>query len=413
VIGPAKASRTADADIPEMDLFSQADDFTSGSFVATEFVKKDVTRFGVGSNRPLVIVALVLLIPMGIYLYDETLFPDMKVFKDFLSIFNFGVGDELSQKKKTGGLALARNGQDNVPANRAGFDANGNPLNPYWNLPNHLEFPPNPMSRVWTAQEEEAFNARILHRFQWQRYRAVRDVATERLSGSETVLWEALEQPKLWTRMRAAAALADFGFELSFASAEKALGNAENSLVSRFLQRFTERSTLGDRYLLRQIIRLVDERGRLAILKALAKYPGDLRDLYMVAAQFDPGPSIKEWSRFKTPEIAPGDYRTYKNIVLGKQVYHHDSIAPPASGELQKTKKAGSESDLLKIDNIEIYQVVQPADSSEESEGADPAQDKKGENGVTEAEGDVPNTGSDSAKSGQSIQDLSSGIGPK
>jgi hypothetical protein len=389
-----RMSGAAASSVPEMDLFSKSDDFTAGSFVGPDFVQSDENQPRDTSKNRALIILLILLIPVGIYIYDESLFPDAKKIKEFLAFFNFESSTEEGQGKKSPGSSMAVGEGPIGPSTRAGFDAAGNPLNPYWNLPNYLEGALNPMGRAWSSQEEDIATAGITNRFQWQRYRTVTATAKERLAGSETILREALEQPKLWTRMRAAAGLADFGIEISFADSEKAIGNAENSLLFRYLKRFEARSTQGERYLLRQIIRLVDEPARLAIIRALAKHPGTLRDLYLVAAQFDPGRSIKEWTRFKTPEIAPANYRTYRNIVLGKQELigkRRATIVPPKS-EVQKVpgQPAANESDLLKIDNIEIYNVTQT-----EQEEATPAPSKDQANGLS--------LGNSSANGGQVV----------
>lgn len=245
-----------------------------------------------------------------------------------------------------------------TPSSKVGVDSRGVPLNPYWSLPNQLEGEIPSLGRVWSAQEEDSWRAGIMHRFLWQRYRTVEIVKEERLAGSEAIFLEALNESKLWLRMKAVMGLADFGFSVSFAATEKALGDAPTAQVQKFLKRFVKKSTVGERYILRQIIRLVDEKSRRIILAALSKYPSRLRDLYLVAGSYDPGRRVAMWSQKNMPSMKSTDYNHYQGVVLGKEefVLAESVVTTPSSAPVETNKAlAPARNDLLEIENVEIY----------------------------------------------------------
>src|SRR5690606_20987690 len=114
--------------------------------------------------------------------------------------------------------------------------------------------------------------------------KAVMEVRERRLQGSEAILWDALEAPKFWTRMFAAIGLAEFNFEVSVSQLEGVLRRERSELIANFFERFVRQNTPAERFVMRQMIRLLDERGRLVVLRALQAGRDDLRSLYLIAA---------------------------------------------------------------------------------------------------------------------------------
>jgi len=169
------------------------------------------------------------------------------------------------------------------------------PANPYWLLPNRIVGSRRELGRSWTAAEEESWRAGLMHPFTWQRFKTVREVREARLSGSEAILWDALEERKFWTRMQAAMGLADFGIPINLDVVEKAIGDTRPDAVTAYFQRFVRRSTEGERYVLRQAVRVVNEQARVVILDALNRANDPLRDLYLAAAADDPGRRVQRF----------------------------------------------------------------------------------------------------------------------
>lgn len=167
--------------------------------------------------------------------------------------------------------------------------------NPYWALPNRLQASEQPDSRISPAQEAK-WRFGLNHQYTYQRYLATRQIRLSRSKGAAFLLFEALEQPKFWTRMEALFGLAEMGLKIDVNTVEKGIGGARSSLVANYFRRYLEnRPTGGELYVLRQAIRVVDARARLVILQALAKLGGDMNQLYLIAASYDPSSSIQEW----------------------------------------------------------------------------------------------------------------------
>ncbi|MEZ4742717.1 MAG: HEAT repeat domain-containing protein [Bdellovibrionota bacterium] len=364
------------ADVPQMDLWGEYDDsfdFTlppeTSNFVSAPLEQVVEKK---NSNRlPLIVAAFLCLVGGGYVLLEDSPSQDGildsfgEIFKQLVNIFDSQDSSESVNKKPqiVNKVKPVLPGESQVKA----------PDNPYWSLPNHIVGDQEPMSRVWAPQEEQSLNAGLGHRFNYQRYRTVLSIRDMRLAGSESVLWDALNEPKLWVRMRAAMALADFGFELSLDVIEQTLGNASSSLVANFFKRFVGKSTHGERYVLRQALRVLDERGRLVVLKVLKSQPNKLNNLYLVAAQFDPGKKVTDWLRYNQPELTPSEYLNYKQIVLGRAVYQmpkKQNIEP-----VEVPEPNSSTSDLLDIDGIEIYS---PQTSSSDDFDAEVTEQKEG-----------------------------------
>gem|GEM_PF-6949808 len=164
---------------------------------------------------------------------------------------------------------------------------------PYALLPNPLEGRRQASSRTWTAAEEEVWRAGLSHRFNYQRYKTVQDVTAMKLGGSEAILWDALEERKLWTRMRAAMGLADMGIVISTAVVEKALGNARADAVAGYFKRFARYATPGQIYVMREALKVAAPKGRIAILAALNQLEDKYRNIYFAAATQDAAPEVQ------------------------------------------------------------------------------------------------------------------------
>ena len=146
------------------------------------------------------------------------------------------------------------------------------------------------------------------------------DVRERRLQGSEAILWEALSEKKYWTRAAAAVGLANFNIQISLQTLEQAIGKERSELVADFFERLINQPTPGEAFVLRQAIRLLDEKGRLVVLRGIARTKDPLRDLYLAAASQDPGQHIQKWLRqtLAAHPIAPGRFNALLTVVKGE-----------------------------------------------------------------------------------------------
>jgi hypothetical protein len=296
-------------------------------------------------NKKIGILAAVLFLLLGTYMgleYMDT--GKVPLVDDLVEMITGEESDPLASlpDPPSEDLGLEISGdEDIVEVSRAGGDVDIVSGNPYWALPNRIVGKKLPIGPAWTAGEEETFRAGLNHQFTWQRHKTVLDVRNRRLRGSEAILWDALSEKKFWTRMHAVIGLADFNVEVSLESVEVALGDAHSELVARFFKRFSDNSTAGTRFIMRQCIKLLDERGRLSVLKVLNRANDELRDLYMVAATKDPGRRIQRWlghSLHRKP-IRPAKFNELMAVVAGKakadlsEVVEKAKVAKPENQE--------------------------------------------------------------------------------
>lgn len=168
--------------------------------------------------------------------------------------------------------------------------------NPYWALPNAIEGRSS-IGPIWTAVQEEEWRSGVAHKYPYQRLKTVMDVRKNRRRGAQTILWEALEDKKAWPRLYAAIGLAEYDIPLANKVLAKAIGRARPALISGFFERFVAKPNPGQAYIIRQVIRMLDENGRLTCLRAIWNTRDRFRDLYIAAATLDPGPKVREWVR--------------------------------------------------------------------------------------------------------------------
>jgi hypothetical protein len=227
--------------------------------------------------------------------------------------------------------------------------------NPYWSLPNRLLGSGTALGRAWTPDEEETLRLGLEHHFRYQHFKAVRSIQTSKFTGSESLLWVALKDKGFWIRMNAAVTLAEFATEVPINALEGALTHARSDLIANFFERFVHRPNVGQLYLMRQIVRLLDEKGRLVVLRAISRSKDELRDLYMVAATQDPGRHIKSWITKALQErpIPPARRAALLAVVQGEgspSIIFPNELKPASAAEQRKTRPA---SNVMSDDELE------------------------------------------------------------
>ncbi len=169
--------------------------------------------------------------------------------------------------------------------------------NPYLYLPNPRPESEVQFGRAWSQQEEEVWRSGITHQFAWQQYKTVQDITSMRLAGSDAILWEALNNPRLWTRMKAVTGLVMFGTKVDVDAVIRALGDASPSLVANYFKRFTVRSKPSERFVMRYALHTVAPRARLHIIEALVAGNDETSDLYLRAASLDADHRVSRWAK--------------------------------------------------------------------------------------------------------------------
>lgn len=254
----------------------------------------------------------------------------------------FGGGGEVTQPTQPSGRKKVRNTSAPVVTENTAAKKNTDdiPANPYWELPNRIIGLQTPPGRVWSSDEEGAFRSGLNHMFTYQQHKAVMDVRKLKLSGSDAILWEALQNKKFWTRIWAAIGLAEFNNEVSLETLEGVVEKARSELIATFLERLQHNPNPGQVFIARQLVKILDERGRLSALKVIYRSNDKLRDVYLAAATVDPGRKVQRWIRYALGRkpINPNKYNELMEVVQGKvdgsYIISGEKIAPPKQAEL-------------------------------------------------------------------------------
>ncbi|MES2746354.1 MAG: hypothetical protein V4655_13060 [Bdellovibrionota bacterium] len=157
------------------------------------------------------------------------------------------------------------------------------PGNAYWKLPN-----PAPALSVGTLQitpqQTDSWRAGLNHPFHYQRLKSTQEMRKTKVEGTVAILYEALAQPKFWTRMEALQGIADQGVAIDTESMRTAIGDARSDLVKNYFKRFRTDYNETTAHVMRQALRVVDGRARYVILGNLLKRRSEVNEQYLYAA---------------------------------------------------------------------------------------------------------------------------------
>ena len=236
--------------------------------------------------------------------------------------------------------------------------------NPYWQLSNALIKETNPTKEKPTSAAEESLRVGLSHEFNYQRFKAIRTIRQSKWQGMEALLYEALDQPKLWHRMEAVIGLAEFGFEIDIETVEKALGDSRPALRKNYVKRFYDNRTLGETFVLKQMIRVVDAPTRLEILKALSNPRTPENELYLAAAQNDPSPSIQRWltNELQKQPLATETINKYQDLSQKPDDHAYDLV--PKTIEISNIDHSNIEED--NVSEIEFIEEIAEDDFVED-----------------------------------------------
>jgi hypothetical protein len=210
--------------------------------------------------------------------------------------------------------------------------------NPYWFLPNTLEVKSMELTEM-SPSNEKRWSAGLGHQYMYQRYATVKEIRRSHSKGSETLLYEALEQPKFWTRMEALFGLVELGIAVDSDTVLKAIGNTRPSLVKNYFTRFSKKSTPYEIYVMKQALRLVTSGARLVIMKNL--YGASARDieLYVMAAAYDPNEKVRNWATTVPVGymLTDASRANFERVVIEGWKMASNKANSPAAGRTQNT----------------------------------------------------------------------------
>lgn len=193
--------------------------------------------------------------------------------------------------------------------------------NPYWNLPNDFSQNINKPNLSWDVDREEVWRDKLSSKFIYQQYSVLKEVRDARLRGSEVLLWDMLEGRKVWLRMKALMALADFGEKVTMRDTQTAIGDARQSTLANFFKRFRAKASVGELFVLRQLVRTLDSRARFEVLKVLSNQRDVFTNIYLTAATYDPDFLISAWAKRQTASLAEAEFTALVEVIQQKAVF--------------------------------------------------------------------------------------------
>jgi len=252
---------------------------------------------------------ILLLVGAGSYSAYEVLINDHNPFESMLvsldELIKFGLGQDVAEPPVDAAVAasVAQAGSpkkaDSGPVSeRADQSTRSNTSKAYNRLPNT---PPTQPAKVDAAKDAPAavsdeLIAGMNHEFVYQRFKAIQAIRKQKVIAATDLLQQGLIDEKFWNRMYSAITLAEFGVPVTVAELGDAIEDTRSELIANFFRRFLKKPGAGELYIMRQMLRVADDRGRLVLLQAIARSRDDLRDLYLVAATMEDSAKIKGWA---------------------------------------------------------------------------------------------------------------------
>ena len=229
--------------------------------------------------------------------------------------------------------------------------------NPYWFLPIQ-PVKAAPLGGELSSDEAERWEAGLGHEFMYQRYKAVKEIRKSHAKGSDNLLFEALEDPKLWTRMEALLALVELGATVDGSLTEKALHEKRSSLVKNYFKRFYDAPPPSAVFIMKQAIRVVKAPARLVILQNLLHSHDADASLYLAAAGYDPNPKVRDWvlSSPRNYNVTDGVMRRYQNLVVDGWKKGEGSASAQSSGAMGSGESL-DDNDIIKNVTIQGHAI--------------------------------------------------------
>jgi hypothetical protein len=253
---------------------------------------------------------ILLLVGAGSYSAYEVLVNDHNPFESMLvsldELIKSGMGQDLAEPQTDAAVVAASVAQKGSPKNsdsgpvseRADLSVKSNTSKVYNGLPNKQPTQPATVDAAKDAPAavSDEIVAGMNHEFVYQRFKAIQEIRKQKLIAATDLLRQGLVDEKFWNRMYSAITLADFGVPVTVAELGDAIEDTRSELVANFFRRFLKKPGAGELYIMRQMLRVADERGRLVLLQAIAASRDDLRNLYLVAATMEDSAKIKGWA---------------------------------------------------------------------------------------------------------------------
>ena len=209
---------------------------------------------------------------------------------------------------------------------------------------------------------EHEWRQDLQHRYFNKRLNAIREIRRLRMKGSEILLFESLDQPKLWLRMEALIGLAEFGVKYGINTAQRAVSEAI-IFTKKLLQKVPRKLIYSERYTLTQLLKISQAPVRVQILANLLQNRDVESHLFVQAARFDQDPLVKNWFQKNVGQssLLPGSLDGYRKAVergYVKQLAAEEStVGADLVDDLSKINKEStqefeSDSSLIKQGNL-------------------------------------------------------------
>lgn len=244
--------------------------------------------------------------------------------------------------------------------------------NPYWFLPNDLDQNIAHPTVKWNPEQEEAWGASSEGSVMWTKYQSLFEIRKLPRLGAEQVLWKLSKGKKFWLRIMSLMALAEMGQKIETAHVDQSIKGVNPELISRFVTRFEKKSTVGERLILRFLLKLVNEDARYSILKGLAFQKDRFSHLYLVAGTYDPGVSVASFSKRQILKLDSEELERLRKVVKGEATFAQP--APIKDKKVHEITEAAPASPSKPIEKE--LQATVDAEAADSTSPANEAQDQ-------------------------------------
>ena len=207
-----------------------------------------------------------------------------------------------------------------------------------------------PLGVEITDDEADRWEAGLGHEFVYQHYKAVKQIRKSHARGSDHLLYQAMNDRKLWVRMEALLGLAELGVTMENSLVEKALREKRVYLLANYFRRFYDNPSASAVYIMKQALRDVKAPVRRVILENLWHLDDADTPLYLAAACYDPSSKVREWalSPPRNYSVTPFVLQRYQELVVIEWKKGSASQVAGQNGEAAEALPSFDEGDLIK-----------------------------------------------------------------
>ena len=218
---------------------------------------------------------------------------------------------------------------------------------------------------------EHEWREELQHRFLNVRLNTLKEIRRLKMKGAELILYESLDQPKLWLRMEALFGLAEQGIKFDHTVAQRALADSRVSLQKNYFKRFKRKLTEPELYVHRQTLKVASGPVRVELLKNLLVNQGVENHIFVQAARFDVDLDVTDWFNKSIGQnsLLSGSLAAYRKAIedgYNKQLTARGDEKTDYEAELGLINESvANDSESLSYDKVPVEKVNETEEINE------------------------------------------------